>query len=345
MRRLKAVALVMTAVLLAVGFSTPSLAQAKEIEWKMHIVWIPARDETKTYQRWVDSINARTAGKLKITLYPGGALGVKDVDMLRILPPGNVIQAAGLYPGYVSRDVPEFAFTLPTGVVKEADHMLPLVPTLKTIFSNSYDKWGVKFVGMIVPQNRTYHVFCKEPINTLAKLKGKKLRVFEKSLVEAFGDLGVAAQIIPQYEMYTALQTGVVDCAIYATGYATTISLQEVTPYASYITPYASPPLGILISGKSWSELSPDVQKIITDETQKLEKEEIERFKQATWDNAELMKLNASGGTLLAPFPKADRDAFTAAARASWKRLTEGAGPGGLKNYQEVLKVLEGLGS
>lgn len=316
----------------------PAAAQA-QTEWKMHIVFIESRDETATYRRWAQNITERSKGKLKITVFPGGSLGVKDVDMLRVLPQGNVIQAAGLYPGYVSRDIPEFAYALPTGIVKDADDMIKLLPTIRDIYKSSLEKWGIKYLGMLVPQNRTYHVFCKEPIRTLAALKGKKLRVFEKSLVDAFSELGVAAQIIPQYEMYVALQTGVVDCAIYATGYATTISLQEVTPYTSFITPYASPPLTFIVSKAAFDALPPDVQAIVEEETRKIEAEEIERFRKGDWDNAELVKLNMRGATLLPPYPQADRDAFTAAARAAWRKLSEGR-PASQQNYEAMTKAL-----
>ena len=88
----------------------PALAQ--QVNWKMHIVWVPARDEAKAYQRFADLVNERAKGKLNIALHPGGALGVKDVDMLRVLPAGNVIQIAGLYPGYMTRDLPEYAVTV-----------------------------------------------------------------------------------------------------------------------------------------------------------------------------------------------------------------------------------------
>ena len=75
-------------------------------------------------KRFADMVNEKAAGKLKIDLHQGGTLGVKDVDMLRILPAGNVIQIAGLYPGYMTRDVPEYASTLPPGVVKEPAKMV-----------------------------------------------------------------------------------------------------------------------------------------------------------------------------------------------------------------------------
>ena len=96
----------------------------------MHIVWVPARDEAKAYQKFVDLVNERAKGKLNITLHSGATLGIKDADMLRVLPPGNVIQIAGLYPGYMTRDLPEYAVTVPPGVIKDAETLVKILPTL-----------------------------------------------------------------------------------------------------------------------------------------------------------------------------------------------------------------------
>src|SRR3712207_9375983 len=84
-------------------------AYGAETEWKMHLVWVPTRMEVKEAERWANAVNEATGDKFEVKLFPGGSLGIKDTDMLRILPPGNVIQATMLYPGYVSRDAPDIA--------------------------------------------------------------------------------------------------------------------------------------------------------------------------------------------------------------------------------------------
>jgi TRAP-type C4-dicarboxylate transport system substrate-binding protein len=58
---------------------------AAQTTWKMHIVWVPARPEAQAFKKFADAVNDKAKGKLKIELHPGGSLGVKDVDMLRIL--------------------------------------------------------------------------------------------------------------------------------------------------------------------------------------------------------------------------------------------------------------------
>ena len=116
-------------------------------------------------------------------------------------------------------------------------------------------------------------LFCREPVKTLEELKKKKLRVGSREQVETFKRLGVAAQIVPQNELYAALQTGVVDCALYAARFANTISLQEV---AKHVTPTGFPfppaPYALMAHKGKWAALAPDLKKGFNDAVAELER-------------------------------------------------------------------------
>jgi len=318
----------------------PALAQ--QVNWKMHIVWVPARDEAKAYQKFADLVNERAKGKLNIALHPGGALGVKDVDMLRVLPAGNVIQIAGLYPGYMTRDLPEYAVTVPPGVIKDAETLVKILPTLTKIYQETYDKWGIKLFGYVAHPVRDTHIYCKEPINTLAQLKGKKLRVWEKFHVQTFEQLGVAAQVIGQNDLYLAMQTGVVDCAVYPIGFANTISLQEVAPNAAYLFPYVLHPLNLIVSKKAFDALPADVQKIVQDAAREVETETVNAYVKGDLDKIAIPQFQQKGGKLLAPFPVADQAAFQKAARETWDREAKAIGAKAQENHEAVLKAIGG---
>jgi TRAP-type C4-dicarboxylate transport system substrate-binding protein len=326
------------AALLGVVMAVPALAQ--QVSWKMHIVWVPARPEAQDYQRFVDLVNERAKGKLNITLYPGGSLGVKDIDMLRVLPAGNVIQIAGLYPGYMTRDVPEYAVTVPPGVISDAPTLVKALPALTKIYQETYDKWGIKLLGYVAHPVRDTHIYCKEPINSLAQLKGKKLRVWEKFHVQTFDSLGVSAQVIGQNDLYLAMKTGVVDCAVYPIGFANTISLQEVAPNAAYLFPYVLHPLNLIVSKTAFDALPADVQKIVVDAAQEVEKKTVANYVNGDFDKVANAEFLQKGGKLLAPFSPADQAAFQKAARAIWESEAKEIGKKAQENREAVLKAI-----
>jgi len=343
MKQLQLVRGTWLAALLGLAMAMPALpALAQQVEWKMHLVWVPAREEVAGYQKFADLVNQRSQGKLKITVYPGGSLGVKDVDMLRVLPAGNVIQAAGLYPGYVTRDVPEFAVTMPAGEIKDAKELAKALPALTKIYNETYDRFGVKLLGYVMSGDREGHIFCKEPLNSYAQLKSKKLRVWDKFHVQTFTALGVSAQIVGQNDLYLALQTGVVDCAVYTIGFANTISLHEVAPHSAYLFPYLVQPLGIVVSKKAYEALSPEVQKIMQNAADEVQKETVAAYLRGEFEKRVAALFKQKGGKQGAPFSAADQAAFQKAEHDSWVRGAKEIGNKPFINREAILKAIGG---
>ncbi|MEI2416260.1 TRAP transporter substrate-binding protein DctP [Orrella sp. JC864] len=323
------------AALLAAGQSL-----AAEAQWRMHIVWVPARVEAGYYQQFVDEVNEKAAGKLKIQLFPGATLGVKDIDMLRVLPRGNVIQAAGLYPGYMTRDEPEYAVTLPPGVVQDPARLDAIAPTLRKIYDETYERWGIELLGFVAHPVRDTHILCKEPINTLEGLKGKKVRVWEKSQADAFAKLGVAAQIVGQNDLYMAMRTGVVDCAVYPIHFSLTASLQEVAPNASYLFPYVLHPLNLIVSKKAMDALPEDVQQIVREAARRVERESFESYVKGEVDARSEQEWTGKGGKVLDDFPEADQQRFAQAAAEVWESSAKAVGEKAQANRQAVLDAM-----
>jgi TRAP-type C4-dicarboxylate transport system substrate-binding protein len=79
---------------------------------------------------------------------------------------------------------------------------------------DNYKRQNEVYLGTL--SSATYDLLCRDPIRTVAELKGKKMRVGQANFgrfVESFGGVQVA---IPANEMYEAMAQGVVDCAVLA---------------------------------------------------------------------------------------------------------------------------------
>jgi len=196
----------------------------------------------------------------------------------------------------------------------------------------------VSTVGYVAIPTLSVSVFCsKEPVNTLEDLKKIKLRVWAREQVETFTRLGVSAQIIPQEETYVALKTGVVDCALYPALYAGTISLQEVTNYASFLYPMASAPYTLGVETKRWEATDPAIKEAITTAANAL----WDRTNQYDSDlEKELEARGKLGVTWGEDFPEADRQLFLAAVSETWQMLAEEAGGNAMDYRQRVLTAL-----
>jgi TRAP-type C4-dicarboxylate transport system substrate-binding protein len=178
-------------------------------------------------------------------------------------------------------------------------------------------------------------------VRTLDELKRKKLRVGSREQVETFKRLGVAAQIVPQNELYAAMQTGVVDCALYAPRFANTISLQEV---AKHITPTGFPfppaPYALLAHKGKWAALPADLKRGFNEAVAELERVSFNFDGDAAAERAAREKLQSQGVTFHAVMPAADRAALRKSALETWDVLARETGGDAVAYRQRILQAL-----
>ncbi len=307
-------------------------------EWRLNNFLPETRPESAQLEQFVNDVNAAVADEdFKLTLYSGGSLGLKNTDLLRVVPTGAV-EMSLMWSNYLGRDAPALGSVFVQGAISTVDELKAVLPVAQEIYTEEYKDWGISTVGFVAIPTLSVSVFCRdEPVNTLEDLKGVKLRVWAREQVETFTRLGVAAQIIPQEETYVALRTGVVDCALYPALYASTISLQEVTNYASFIYPMASAPYTLGVEAGRWNDTSPEIKAAITDAADAMWNRTNQYDQDLERELAARETLDVTWGE---DFPESDREAFLSAVAETWEMLAEEAGGNALDYRQRVLSAL-----
>jgi len=324
------------AMVSAIAISSAAHAQT---EIKLNSALPEARGEAKLIQEWVDMANEALDGE-EINFYHSGALGIKEVDILRVLPGGETIQMAAIWPGYLSRDLPELAFSLPAGLYSDFEKAPTLYSAMAEIYQDFYDRFDLTLLGFIHPDAGDIAIQCKEPVNSLEELKSKKVRVWERHHAETFGALGISAQVIPTAELYVAMQTGVVDCATYSTRASTAISLYEVAPHSAYLFSYITHPYGIVIANETWDALDADEQAALRSAAEAIDAKGMAVFQggenQAVVDAA----FEAAGGQIIDAFSTEDQALFAETAREVWVTLNAEAGDLAASNQQKIQTLM-----
>ena len=160
--------------------------------------------------------------------------------------------------------------------------------------------------------------------------------------VDTFAKLGVPAQIVPQNDLYLAMQTGVVDCAIYPLVFGKTISLQEVAKNVAYLHPYSDPPLAVIVSGKAYKALPEKAQKAIAEAGKWITKRTADQLAEgAKLDEAAAADLTPSGLKILPDFSKADQDAYLKASQDVWLAGSKSVGEKGMANYEAIKATIK----
>jgi tripartite ATP-independent transporter DctP family solute receptor len=218
---------------------------------------------TENAQEFAKKVNERSKGEVEVVVYPNSQLG-NERDLMEGLQLGTV-QMAEVSGGVMSTFVPETGvFSLPF-VFRDWDHLDKVLKTLAVV--NRLDeitlkKSGIRTLGWM-EQGFRVTLTVKKPINGLKDFEGLKIRVPEdKVLIRTFQLVKAAPTVIPWGEVYTSLQTGVVEGMESTTPAMYTMKFYEVTNYIAE-TNHQHSVVGFLISEKFFQSLSKDAQEII----------------------------------------------------------------------------------
>lgn len=317
-----------------------ALGTADAAEWRFNNGLPEGRGESKQLEMFAEDVAELTGGSLTIKVFHGGSLNLKDNDVVRWLPQGAV-EMGLVWANYLGRDVPALNAVMIQGSVGSPEELIAALPEIREIYTEVLAEWDIVPAGFMALPLLKASIFCREdPVRTLEDLRTKKLRVWSNDQVETFTKLGVSAQIVGQNDLYVALQTGVVDCAVYPALFAHTISLQEVTKYASYLYPIAGVPYVLGVSKGAWESLTDAEREAIKTAADRVWERTNEYSQAEANEQAAREKLAAQGVRFLEPFSEEDRAAFLAAASETWEEMAQEAGGKAPEYRERILKVI-----
>ena len=309
---------------------------SQDFTWRLDTLVVESRPEAQGIARFVKRVFDKSDGRLKIDAYYGKALGINEPEELRAIKSGAVEMEA-LVASLYSRDAPAMSWILPNGVVLDKKEMAAVGPVLQSLLTPAFAEWDAVVVGWVYPPFHDISVVCKDPVNTLDQLKSKKLRVWAQEQVAAFHDLGVAAQIMSQNDLYVAMQTGVVDCALYGVPTIPTISLQEVSHYAAALHTFSAIPFALSVNKGVWEKLPDDLKAVVKEAGDWITKTTLDEAENNTLEADVGKQLEADGFKIFEDgFPKADRQAYFEVASKAWAEKAKELGAP-LTDYRDAI--------
>jgi TRAP-type transport system periplasmic protein len=259
LRRLLPAGLLMLAT---AAFAGAAFAQGKDLT--MGNVNPPKHGTSQTSQQFIDKVAELSGGKVKIVHHHSGSLG-GEREVVQQIQLGAV-DFGPITTAPLSSAVPEMSvFQLPY-IFRDYDHVFKALDgsdTLTKYYDGVLDKKGLKLIGFIAAGYRG--IYGHAPINGLADVKGKKVRVQEdKILVATFKALGMISTPIAFPEVATALQTKVID---FAEGGVNTFYHNKFYDIVKYVADvrHTHQAVALIMSKASWSKLDPAGQKAVMD--------------------------------------------------------------------------------
>ena len=278
------------AVALAVTQSLPASAQMQEMSIKFIGQSSIESNSAQLEKPFFLKMTERSGGKIKVDLQPFNTLGLTGVEILRLMKNGTLEWASnGLT--FLAGDRPEFEGCDLAGITTTLDGAYKACAAYKSVIARIMaEAWNVKLLALYA--NPPQVVWCRAPIKGLADLRGKKVRVYNKTLTDFVEGVGGSGVTIPFAEVMPALQRGVADCAITATFNGNIASWPEVAPhilgvYLGWALQYAA------VNMDTWKKLNPETQKFLEEQFLDLEKDSWTRV--AVKTTAEGVTCNTGG--------------------------------------------------
>lgn len=261
-----------------------------------------------------EKLNTATNGEITMKVFAGGVLGGEKeaIEQAQI----NAIQLTRVSLGVVGPVVPDVnVFNMPF-VFRDSAHMRKVIDgeigqeILDKITDSTFE-----LVGLAWMDAGSRNFYSKEPIRTLADLKGKKMRMMENPLfLDTMNALGGSGIAMGTGETFSALQSGVIDGAENNPAVMLAQNHQQVAKYFSE-TGHLIIPEPLVMSKKAWEMLSSEQQTLVKKFAREAQMEQ-----RALWDIQVAQseeKLKAAG----VEFIQVDRKPFheaTAAVREKY---------------------------
>ncbi|MDK2878237.1 MAG: hypothetical protein PWR06_953 [Thermoanaerobacteraceae bacterium] len=274
---------------------------------------------TQAYHFFAKRMSELTNGKVEVQVFPNSQLG-NQRDMVEGMQMGTLQMGKSMMT-VLSGFLPEVqVFDLPY-IFRDRDHFYKVLdgPIGQSFLHEKLPKIGLIGVALFDAGVRSVYN-SKRPIKTLDDMKGLKLRVPESpiyiDMMSAFGATGTPMAV---GEMYTALQTHVIDGAENAPIFYNSQKHYEVSKYFSYTNHIMTPDV-LLMSKKFYDTLPKDVQEAVLKAG--LEAQQYERKLWQDLENKTIEELKAKG----VEFNEVDTTPFKEAAKKVWEKYQDKLG-------------------
>ncbi|WP_278522955.1 TRAP transporter substrate-binding protein [Clostridium cochlearium] len=226
----------------------------------------------KMLEKYSEIVNKKSNGRIYIEVYAGGQLGDERSEMQAVqMGALDIFRANTVAIGDFGANKLNL-FALPY-LFRDRDHLWSVLNSSigeELLKDMEHNNLGMRGLGYLEEGSR--HFFnTKKPVENPSDLNGMKLRVSETSiLMDTVSNLGASPTPISFGELFTSLQTGVVDGAEQPLPGYISNSFNEVSPYLVLDGHTYSPGM-LVISDITWNKLSEKDQKILKDSANELE--------------------------------------------------------------------------
>lgn len=234
-------------------------ATAATVKMDLHASYGATSFHTEGAIKFAELAKHYSGGSVDITVHPGGSLGFKGPELLKVVKDGQV-PMSDILMGVVAGSEHVFGISSLPRLVPSFAQAKALYNDCRPLYEKAATKWNQKFL-YAAPWPPSGLV-TKTTINSKADLANLKTRTYDKNGAEFLRILGAAPVSLPWGEVYSSLRTGMIDSVLTSAESAKNGKFWEVLGAFKPIN-YAFPLNMVTINMDYWKALNKDQQQAV----------------------------------------------------------------------------------
>ncbi len=251
------------AAFISLGFTSQAFAD----KWDMPTPYGDGNHPTKVAMEFAKEVSEKAGDKLSITVHSGGSL-IKHPEIKRAVK-SRQVQIGEVFIGRLGNDNPVFKIDNLPFVATDFDSAEKLYKASKPEIEKILKKDGLTLL-YTVPWP-AQDLYTKKPVNSLADLKGLKMRAYSPTTSRLADLMGGTPVNVPYSDIAQAFTTSVIDAMI--TSPSTGVNNQS-WDYVSHFTTVSAwiPKDMVFVNTKIFNKLDDATQKVVREAAAHAEK-------------------------------------------------------------------------
>jgi tripartite ATP-independent transporter DctP family solute receptor len=244
-------------------------------------------------KKFAELVNERTNGRIKIEVFPSGQLGEEKAVLEQIQLGAIDFTRTNANP--LAEFNKEFSVLGLPYIFESDEHLWRFLESeTGERMLNNLEKSRMKGLAYYSSGARSF--YSRNPLTSIDDLKGMKIRVQQSKLnIDLVSALGASATPMPYSEVFSGLQTGVIDGA--ENNFPSYYSSNHYQAAKHILLDrHQRTPEVLLVSKATWDKLSPEDQKIIKQAA--LDSVKTQRESWEKWEKESEQKVKEAGVTI-----------------------------------------------
>lgn len=213
-------------------------------------------DKRVVHDYWTKIIPEASNGRITVDYTYWDVRGLRAEHGIRTLNSG-LVDIAIMVNAKASTDAPYLEGLDLAGLSPTAAQAAKVASAWREAVNPSLAKLGVQMLGAYTYPAQV--IYCKDQINQLSELKNRRVRTFGNTLADFVSAAGGQPVSMAASDVYSAMERGVIDCAVSGTSAGNTNRWWEVSRYL-YFIPLTWAVLGVFVNQNWWNSQPAEVR-------------------------------------------------------------------------------------